>query len=59
MNLFERYLTLWVFLCIAAGVVLGQMIPAPFHWLRVSWILCKRVFLTLRHPILKLDIKPI
>ena len=26
---------------------------------RVSWILCKRVFLTLRHPVLKLDIKPI
>jgi ACR3 family arsenite transporter len=33
MNLFERYLTLWVFLCIIIGVVLGQMIPAPFHWL--------------------------
>jgi len=33
MTIFERYLTLWVFLCIAVGVVLGQMIPAPFHWL--------------------------
>jgi ACR3 family arsenite transporter len=33
MNLFERYLTLWVFLCIVVGVVLGQMMPAPFHWL--------------------------
>jgi ACR3 family arsenite transporter len=33
MSLFERYLTLWVFLCIIVGVVLGQMIPAPFHWL--------------------------
>ena len=33
MSLFERYLTLWVFLCIIAGVVLGQAIPAPFHWL--------------------------
>ncbi len=33
MNLFERYLTLWVFLCIIIGVVLGQVIPAPFHWL--------------------------
>ncbi len=33
MNIFERYLTLWVFLCIIAGVVLGQAIPAPFHWL--------------------------
>lgn len=33
MNLFERYLTLWVFFCIIVGVVLGQAIPAPFHWL--------------------------
>ncbi len=33
MNLFERYLTLWVFLCIIIGVLLGQTIPAPFHWL--------------------------
>ncbi len=33
MNLFERYLTVWVFLCIVVGVVLGQTIPAPFHWL--------------------------
>ena len=33
MSLFERYLTLWVFLCIIIGVVLGQTMPAPFHWL--------------------------
>ncbi len=33
MNLFERYLTLWVFLCIIVGVVLGQFFPAPFQWL--------------------------
>jgi ACR3 family arsenite transporter len=33
MSIFERYLTLWVFLCIVVGVVLGQMMPAPFHWL--------------------------
>ncbi|MDO8349908.1 MAG: ACR3 family arsenite efflux transporter [Gallionella sp.] len=33
MNIFERYLTLWVFLCIIVGVILGQTIPAPFHWL--------------------------
>jgi arsenite transporter len=28
---FERYLTLWVALCIVAGVVLGRLSPAPFH----------------------------
>jgi len=33
MGLFERYLTLWVFLCIIVGVVLGQFFPAPFQWL--------------------------
>jgi len=33
MNFFERYLTVWVFLCIIVGVALGQFLPAPFHWL--------------------------
>ena len=33
MSIFERYLTVWVFLCIIVGVVLGQALPAPFHWL--------------------------
>ena len=28
---FERYLTLWVALCIIAGIVLGQLFPAPFQ----------------------------
>ncbi len=31
MGLFERYLTLWVGLCIVAGIVLGQAMPAVFH----------------------------
>ena len=31
MNLFERYLTIWVFLCIVAGVLLGQFLPSMFH----------------------------
>jgi ACR3 family arsenite transporter len=35
MSLFERYLTVWVFLCIVVGVILGQLIPAPFQWLGV------------------------
>jgi arsenite transporter len=29
MNTFERYLTVWVFLCIVAGIVLGQSLPGP------------------------------
>ena len=31
MSVFERWLTLWVALCIVAGVLLGQLFPAPFH----------------------------
>ena len=28
---FERYLTVWVALCIVAGIVLGRLLPSPFH----------------------------
>ncbi len=31
MTVFERYLTLWVFLCILAGIALGQFFPAAFQ----------------------------
>eukprot|EP01037_Dinobryon_pediforme_P015322 gene15322-15467_t len=31
MSLFERYLTLWVFLCIVVGVALGHFMPGAFH----------------------------
>ena len=30
MSVFERYLSLWVALCIAAGIALGQMFPGAF-----------------------------
>jgi ACR3 family arsenite transporter len=33
MSTFERYLTVWVFLCIVAGIGLGQYLPAPFQML--------------------------
>jgi ACR3 family arsenite transporter len=33
MSLFERYLTLWVFLCIIAGVLAGQTMPGTFQLL--------------------------
>ena len=32
-SFFERYLTLWVFLCIIAGVALGHWLPGPFQLL--------------------------
>jgi arsenite transporter len=31
MGVFERFLTLWVALCIIAGIILGQAIPSVFH----------------------------
>ncbi len=31
MNVFERFLTLWVFLCIVVGIALGQLFPAVFQ----------------------------
>jgi ACR3 family arsenite transporter len=31
MSAFERYLTVWVFLCIIVGVALGHLMPAVFH----------------------------
>lgn len=31
MNIFERYLTLWVFLCILAGIGAGQLFPDAFQ----------------------------
>lgn len=32
MGLFERFLTLWVGLCIVVGVLLGCLVPAVFQW---------------------------
>jgi len=31
MSTFERYLTAWVFLCIVAGILLGQLLPDVFQ----------------------------
>jgi arsenite transporter len=31
MSIFERYLTVWVFLCIVAGIALGQALPDLFQ----------------------------
>ena len=31
MSIFERYLTVWVFLCIVAGIALGQLFPSVFQ----------------------------
>ena len=33
LGLFERYLTLWVGLCIIVGIALGHFLPAPFRFI--------------------------
>jgi ACR3 family arsenite transporter len=35
---FERYLTLWVALCIVAGIALGRAMPSPFHALGAATV---------------------
>jgi ACR3 family arsenite transporter len=38
MTLFERYLTLWVALCIIVGIALGHMLPGAFHALGAATV---------------------
>ncbi len=38
MSRFERYLTLWVFLCIVVGVALGHLMPGVFRYIGAAEI---------------------
>lgn len=38
LGLFERFLTLWVALCIVAGITLGTLVPAPFQVLGAATV---------------------
>jgi len=31
MSIFERYLSVWVFMCIVTGIALGQFLPGVFQ----------------------------
>ena len=61
LGLFERFLTLLVALCIAAGIVLGQVIPSLFHLLgaatvaRVNLPVAILVWLMIVPMLLKID----
>jgi ACR3 family arsenite transporter len=61
LGFFERYLTLWVFLCIAAGVTLGQLFPAAFQTLgqlelaRVNLPVAALIWLMIIPMLLKVD----
>ena len=61
MGLFERYLTVWVFVCIVVGIALGQWWPAPFAWLgglelaRVNLPVAVLIWLMIVPMLLKID----
>ncbi len=59
---FERYLTLWVGLCIVVGIGLGQTIPGLFEWLgsatvaQVNLPVAALVWLMIIPMLLKIDL---
>ncbi len=63
MNLFERFLTLWVALCIVAGIALGQIVPGVFHVLgaatvaQVNLPVAVLVWLMIVPMLLKIDLR--
>ena len=58
---FERYLTVWVFLCIVAGIALGHYLPAPFQAIgkmevaRVNMPVAILIWLMIIPMLLKID----
>jgi len=63
MNLFERYLTLWVALCIIIGIWLGDQFPAAFQLLgklevaHINLPVAVLVWLMIIPMLLKIDLK--
>lgn len=63
MSVFERYLTLWVFLCIAVGIVLGHRVPGVFHFLgklevaQINLPVAVLIWLMIIPMLLKVDLK--
>jgi ACR3 family arsenite transporter len=61
LGIFERYLTVWVALCIIAGIALGQLAPAPFHLIgnatvaQVNLPIAALVWLMIVPMLLKID----
>ncbi len=65
MNLFERYLTIWVGLCIAIGVLLGYFIPelfnliAQFEFAHVNIVVAVLIWLMIYPMMVKVDFSSI
>ncbi len=65
LGFFEKYLTLWVALCIAAGVIIGQVLPAipqtlsRFEYANVSIPVAVLIWLMIYPMMLKIDFSSI
>ena len=65
MSVFERYLSVWVFLCIGAGILLGQAAPPLFHAIggmelaHVNLPVAALIWLMIIPMLLKIDLKEI
>ncbi len=65
MNLFERYLTIWVGLCIVAGVLFGHFYPeifkliAQFEYAHVNIIIAVLIWLMIYPMMVKVDFSSI
>ncbi|EIC23260.1 ACR3 family arsenite efflux transporter [Thiorhodovibrio frisius] len=63
MSLFERYLSLWVFLCILVGIGLGQRFPSVFHLIgglevaQINLPVAVLIWLMIIPMLLKIDLK--
>ncbi len=61
MNLFERYLTLWVLLCIIIGIILGQLWPEVFQFIgkieyaQVNLPVCLLIWVMIIPMLVKVD----
>lgn len=65
LNVFEKYLTLWVFLCIIVGVVIGQLLPgfpntlSKLEYAHVSIPVALLIWLMIYPMMLKIDFSSI
>jgi len=63
MGLFERYLSVWVFLCIGAGIGLGQWKPGVFQFIgrlevaRINLPVAVMIWLMIIPMLLKIDLR--
>lgn len=61
MGTFERYLSLWVALCILVGIALGQLLPGPFaviagaEFAQVNLVVAGLIWLMIVPMLLKID----